>query len=119
MDNFIDKNVQVGVHFIYNINNIDSNIINNHINLKQIFDNLISQFNLSTLNSVFHEFEPYGYTGLYLLSESHLSFHTWPEHNKICLDIFSCSKNINYDNIIEFLRKSFITNNIDMLKINR
>jgi len=119
MDNFIAKNVQVGVHFIYNINDIDSNIINNHNNLKQILDNLINKFNLSILNSVFHEFEPYGYTGLYLLSESHLSFHTWPEHNKICLDLFSCSKNINYESIVEFLKKSFKTNNINMLKINR
>ncbi|MCX8191942.1 MAG: adenosylmethionine decarboxylase, partial [Nitrososphaerales archaeon] len=37
-----------------------------------------------------YQFEPYGVSAVYLLSESHLSIHTWPEYGYIALDIFTC-----------------------------
>jgi S-adenosylmethionine decarboxylase proenzyme len=39
---------------------------------------------------VLHRFEGGGLTGFLLLSESHIAFHTYPEHRYIALDIFSC-----------------------------
>ena len=37
-------------------------------------------------------FEPFGYTGLYLLSESHFAIHTFPEENKTYCELSSCVK---------------------------
>ncbi len=37
---------------------------------------------------VLHRFEGGGLTGYLLLSESHISFHTYPEHRFLALDIF-------------------------------
>ena len=31
-----------------------------------------------------------GFTGVAILAESHMSIHTWPEHNYAALDIFMC-----------------------------
>lgn len=36
--------------------------------------------------------EPGGVTGLYLLSESHLSCHTWPEHGVATFNLFCCQR---------------------------
>lgn len=36
------------------------------------------------------KFEPYGFTALWLLSESHLAIHTFPEENKVYLELSSC-----------------------------
>ena len=33
---------------------------------------------------------PGGVTGLYLLSESHLSVHTFPEYGLVCLNVYCC-----------------------------
>ena len=43
-------------------------------------------------NKNINHFENYigAVTSLYLLSESHLSFHTWPENRYIAMDIFTC-----------------------------
>ena len=44
------------------------------------------------LNVVSHKFEPQGFTLVALLSESHFSFHTFPERGVISFDFFTCGK---------------------------
>jgi spermidine synthase len=44
------------------------------------------------LNVKSHKFEPQGFTLIALLSESHFSFHTFPERNVISFDFFTCGK---------------------------
>ena len=39
---------------------------------------------------VLYRFQGGGLTGYLLLSESHIAFHTYPEHRFLALDIFSC-----------------------------
>ena len=44
------------------------------------------------LNVSSHKFEPQGFTLVALLSESHMSFHTFPERGIISFDFFTCGK---------------------------
>lgn len=49
----------------------------------------------------FHKFGEHGYTGIFVLSESHFSIHTWPEVGLITIDSYMCGicnpkKAINY-----------------------
>jgi len=37
-----------------------------------------------------HHFQPYGYTKLYLLAESHFAIHTFPEEGKTYIELSSC-----------------------------
>jgi len=39
---------------------------------------------------ILHCFRGGGVTGFIVLAESHISFHTYPEHGFMALDIFSC-----------------------------
>lgn len=45
----------------------------------------------AVIGSDIHEFSPRGVTGMVLLSESHVSIHTWPEYHFAAVDIFSCA----------------------------
>ena len=54
-----------------------------------------------------------GYTGVGILSESHITIHTYPEEKRIALDLYSC-KIINEHSNIEFI-KNFI-NDIKLFK---
>jgi S-adenosylmethionine decarboxylase proenzyme len=45
----------------------------------------------TVIDSMFHEFQPGGITGILLLAESHMSVHTWPEHSYAAFDMFSCA----------------------------
>lgn len=42
------------------------------------------------VGSQVHHFEPQGASGVVLLAESHVAFHTWPERGFVALDIFTC-----------------------------
>ena len=46
------------------------------------FDTMLHNAGFHVLRCVEHHFEPYGYTCLFLLGESHFAIHTFPEENK-------------------------------------
>ena len=50
--------------------------------------------NATVLNLISNKFEPQGVTAIALLSESHISIHTWPESNYSAIDIFTCGQNM-------------------------
>jgi S-adenosylmethionine decarboxylase proenzyme len=62
-----------------------------------------SQFNLSVLNIVQHEFTPYGYTAIILLAESHFSVHSYPESNEIYTDLFTCNPEVDTEKALIYL----------------
>ncbi|MBX9722439.1 MAG: adenosylmethionine decarboxylase [Candidatus Obscuribacterales bacterium] len=46
----------------------------------------------SLLNEAVHLFPNGGMTAVFLLSESHASIHTYPEHNSCFVDLFTCGE---------------------------
>jgi len=44
------------------------------------------------VESHFHQYEPYGVTGIILICESHFSIHTWPDDNYAAFDILTCGE---------------------------
>jgi S-adenosylmethionine decarboxylase proenzyme len=49
----------------------------------------VCRFNV--VAKAFHQFEPYGATGVLVLAESHFSAHTYPEDQMIYIDVFCCA----------------------------
>jgi len=50
-----------------------------------------------------YKFEPQGVSGIILISESHISFHSFPEKNFVAFDFYSCGSKENFDNAIEWI----------------
>ena len=48
------------------------------------------------VKTVFHNFSPWGVSGVVVITESHVSIHTWPEHAYAAVDIFSCSEKLDH-----------------------
>ena len=61
---------------------------------KDDLQQLIEQAGVTVMNEYYHRFvDPYhGFTGVTCLAESHISVHTWPEHNNMAIDVFICEK---------------------------
>ncbi|MFT5601611.1 MAG: S-adenosylmethionine decarboxylase [Flavobacteriales bacterium] len=58
--------------------------------LKSNLEALLKESGFTILGFIDHHFEPQGYTSIWLLSESHLAIHTYPEHNKSYVELTSC-----------------------------
>jgi S-adenosylmethionine/arginine decarboxylase-like enzyme len=56
---------------------------------------IIERCNLHVVGECHYQFHPKGATAMYLLTESHLSAHTFYETNKIIVDLFCCSVDFN------------------------
>lgn len=55
----------------------------------------------------FHNFNPFGVSGMVIIAESHLSIHTWPEYAYAAVDIFTCGNTIKPKVAADFLVKAF------------
>lgn len=86
------------------IKNID--LLNNINELNNLLKDICQKYDFQILNEVQHKFEPIGCSILFLLSESHISIHTFPERNHMSFDMYTCRQYNNdndYDNIFNYL----------------
>jgi len=63
--------------------------------LKGAFNDLLDLCDFEKLGFLDHHFLPEGYTCIWLLGESHLAVHTYPEHNRAYIELTSCSPDKN------------------------
>jgi len=80
----------MGIHVIAEFLGVNPEKISRVEKTQEILDRVIAKSGLHAISSSFHQFEPHGVSAVYLLSESHLSVHTWPEYGYVALDIFTC-----------------------------
>lgn len=50
----------------------------------------LNKSGFNVVDTVCHFFDPYGFTALFLLSESHFAIHTFPEAGKTYIELSSC-----------------------------
>jgi S-adenosylmethionine decarboxylase len=73
---------------------------------------------VTVVQKVFHEFSPYGLSGVLVLAESHFSIHTWPEYNCAAIDMFACGK-MHWKEGLSFLAKEFGSSTENFIEIPR
>ena len=83
----------------------------------QLMAKRIEKGQLNVLGEIKHQFKPIGATILYLLSESHLSIHTYPERNYCALDLYCCNTKINMVEILEVIYNYFNGNCVIVKKV--
>ena len=62
----------------------------NPFELRKKYDSQLKESGFGVLSFVEYNFEPQGYTALWLLSESHFAVHTFPEEGKSYIELSSC-----------------------------
>jgi S-adenosylmethionine decarboxylase proenzyme len=123
--------MSLGKHIILDLHGVNKNILQNINNstyylFNEFIEHILQTANIHLLSKNIHFFNLVienvkiegAFTALYLLSESHLSIHTWPEKDFIAIDIFTCGDcNISY--IADRLTDYFEPKNKKLTLLNR
>lgn len=89
-----------GTHVLADVYDIDPDAVNDE---KLILDGLfkgIIRSGATLCGMQTKRFEPTGLTAIYLLSESHVSVHTYPEQRSLFFDAFTCGSHCEPEAII-------------------
>ncbi|MFJ4456256.1 adenosylmethionine decarboxylase [Pseudomonas sp. NPDC089392] len=109
-----------GYHTIWDITGASAKLLSNDKRLHRFFLTALQASGFNIISDMIHKFSSggEGVTGLFLLSESHLSYHTYPEREYISIDVYTCGKNnhlIN-DRISEFFGAGVQVNRRTLLR---
>ena len=109
----------VGKQVLMDVKNINSYKLKTVEMIRPFMEKIIEELKLNVVGECSHQFEkndlPHGATMIYLLSESHLSVHTFVDEGKITLDLFTCSLGVENEKIKSIIKEYFEVNalNID------
>ena len=109
----------IGHHYLWDVFGCDALKISYSNNSEKLLEDIVAATNLTIIGKKFNQFAPHGVTGILLLEESHLSIHTWPEHNYAAIDLFSCVELNGLSNIESLITGALNADTIEFKKINR
>ncbi|WP_242215170.1 adenosylmethionine decarboxylase [Bacillus cereus group sp. BfR-BA-01383] len=92
-----------GKHIIVDLWGVDFPLLDD---IHLLEHHLVTAANYSdahVLNVSKKKFQPYGVTVLVLLSESHISIHTYPEKNFAAIDCYTCGTTVEPQIAIDYI----------------
>ncbi|MCQ6339036.1 adenosylmethionine decarboxylase [Bacillus cereus] len=92
-----------GKHIIVDLWGVDFSLLDDIHFLEYHLVNAADYSGAHVLNVSKNEFQPYGVTVLVLLSESHLSIHTYPEQNFAAIDCYTCGTTVEPQIAIDYI----------------
>ncbi len=100
--------MRTGKHLIVDVLNIvNYELLNTIGGVKPLMKKIIRDMKLCVVGGVQKQFEPVGATCSYLLSESHLSIHTYPELRLCAIDLYCCNESIDMDEVLDIIYNYF------------
>ena len=66
-----------------------------------------------------HHFSPYGVTAVFVIAESHLAVHTWPEYGYAAVDLFTCGSTVDTWKAFEHCKTAFGAGRVEVKEIAR
>ncbi|NMB92024.1 MAG: adenosylmethionine decarboxylase [Parcubacteria group bacterium] len=105
-----------GKHLLVEVITKNPKELTNKKLIKKVFEQIVKAVKITpVLQPVIYQFpnKPNmpknikgGLTAFYIIAESHLAIHTWPENNYFAFDLFSC-KNFSEKVVIQIIKNNF------------
>ena len=92
----------LGTHILLDLYGCDPGRLNDLEFLRQMSLEGVRRSGATIVGEHFKQFEPQGISGVIIIAESHLSFHSWPEFSYIAMDYFTCGEHIDIDAAISY-----------------
>lgn len=109
----------LGRHVLLELYDCDAEAIKNVEKVRDEMVEAAQRARATIVTVTFHEFNPYGVSGVVVISTSHLSIHTWPEYRYAAVDIFSCGDVVQPQAAIDHLVQAFTAERISVVELQR
>lgn len=109
----------LGTHLLVELRDCNPEVLKS---LEKVRDALVSaakQAAATIVDISFHEFNPFGISGMVVIAESHLSVHTWPEYGYAAVDIFTCGDVIKPEVAASHIIERFESRNPSVVEMKR
>ncbi len=80
----------MGRHIIAELWECDFDKLNDMQFIEQTFVDAALKSGAEIREVAFHKFAPQGVSGVVIISESHLTIHSFPEHGYASIDVYTC-----------------------------
>jgi S-adenosylmethionine decarboxylase len=109
----------VGTEWLVEAQGCDPGELRNEAALRVVFDRIIADLGLKSIDSIWHSFpNEGGVTGIVALTESHLACHTYPEYGTATFNLYCCRTRPEWDWELN-LKTTLGAQTVDVLKIER
>ncbi len=113
------EEVNLGQHVLAEFFECDPNTLNSIDKVEKYMVDAALECGATIVQKCFHMFNPYGVSGVVIISESHLAIHTWPELGYAAVDLFTCGDKCDPKVSYEFLKKKFHCQNATFTELKR
>ncbi len=117
----MDKEIHatLGRHYIVEASGCDPKIIGSVEKVQQILVKAAEVAGAQVWSISFSKFPPQGVSGVVVISESHISTHTWPEYGYVALDIYTCGRHVDPEKAVVFAVEAFGSSTSHITEITR
>jgi S-adenosylmethionine decarboxylase len=109
----------LGNHVLLELHGCNPEALNDVVDLEKVFVRAAEKGKATVLRTAFHQFNPHGVSGVVIISESHLTVHTWPEHEYAAVDIFSCGDTMDVESATESIVRRLMAKQISRVEVRR
>lgn len=109
----------LGHHILVEFHDCDPHIVGLVDHVETLMLEAAAKSGATIVNSCFHQFSPYGVSGVVVIAESHLAIHTWPEYGYCAVDLFTCGDSIDGWIAFEHLQQGFHSKRVEQKEFFR
>lgn len=109
----------LGRHMLLELFECNSEALKSLETVKEVLVEAAKRVQATIVDVVFHEFNPFGISGVVVIAESHLAIHTWPEYRYAAVDIFSCGDVLKPEIAAAYLVEQFAAERTSIVELQR
>ncbi|MFC4769056.1 adenosylmethionine decarboxylase [Effusibacillus consociatus] len=109
----------MGRHVIAELWGCDPEILNDMEQVERIMVNAALNSGAEVREVTFHKFTPHGVSGVVIISESHLTIHSFPEHGYASVDVYTCGDRIDPQIACDFITQGLHCQRREWIQIER
>jgi S-adenosylmethionine decarboxylase len=109
----------MGRHVIAELWGCSAEKLNDLQSIERVMVNAALEAGAEVREVAFHKFAPQGVSGVVIISESHLTIHSFPEHGYASIDVYTCGDRIDPNVACDFITKSLGATRLESIEVPR